>query len=78
VATTPNREKQALVSREVHRGDDIGRIDTPSDQPGPLIDHAVVKRAHGVVIGIGGTDESSAKTSFECRSGLVTHGCFSH
>src|SRR5262245_26855664 len=78
VATTPNREEQALVSREVHRRDDIGRIDTPRDQTGPLVDHAVIKGAHGIVIGIGGTDHSSAKTFFECRSGLVTHGCFSH
>ena len=61
VAAAADGDKQALVAAEVHRGDDVGDVDAARDQARPLVDHAVVKSAGGVVVSITWTDESSAK-----------------
>src|SRR6185295_10806103 len=42
VTATPNRDRQLLLPAEVHGGDDIGDVNTASDQQGPLVYHGVV------------------------------------
>jgi hypothetical protein len=57
VTAAANGDEKLLVSAEIHRADHIGRIDTPSDQQRPLIDHAVVEFADFIVTGIVSFDQ---------------------
>ena len=43
------------------------------DEARPLVDHAVVERANGVVVRVGRADEPAAKSLLECGDGLVGH-----
>ena len=61
VAAAADRDQQALVAAEVHRGDDVGDVHAARDQARPLVDHAVVKSAGSIVVSITWADESSAK-----------------
>ena len=51
VAAAADGEQQALLAGEVHGGDDVGDVDAARDEPRPLVDHAVVEGARGVVVG---------------------------
>ena len=73
VAAAADGEQQALLTREVHGGDDVGRVHGARDQARPLVDHAVVERADRVVVGIGRPNEPAAEILLERGHCLVGH-----
>ena len=77
VAAAPDGDEQALVAAEVHRGDDVGDVHAARDQARPLVDHAVVQRTGGVVVGVAWTDDSSAKALLKGGHDLISHSSLS-
>ena len=69
-----NGEQQALVAGEVHRRDHVRHVDASRDQARPLVDHAVVERARGIVVGIARLNQSSAKILLKRCNPLFSHG----
>jgi hypothetical protein len=77
VAASTDGDKQALVAAEVDRGDDVGDVYAARNQARPLVDHAVVKSAGGIVVSITWTDESSAKALLKGGHDLISHSSLS-
>ena len=74
VAAAADRQQQSFLSSEVDGGDDVGDVRTSRDQARPLVDHAVVHGARGVVVRVRRPDQAPAKVPLEGRN-RVRHGC---
>ena len=61
VAAAPDRDEKALVAAEGHRGDDVGDVHAARDEARLLVDHPVIERAGGVVVGVAGLDQLAAQ-----------------
>src|SRR5688572_7021505 len=75
VSAAPDGQQQAFFLRKIHRAYNVGHVDAACDQPGPLIDHSVVKSPHHVIVRICWADEPSAKAFLESRDCLISHNC---
>ena len=51
MSTAAHSQQQVVFAAKVDRRDHIGGIDTAGNQPGSLVDHAVVKLASFVITG---------------------------
>jgi hypothetical protein len=74
VATTANGDLDAEVAPQVHRVTDIAHRLAAGDQPGTLVDQAVVNSASVVIAGVSGTEQHSV----ERRRQLVRHHQLDH
>src|SRR5207248_7901083 len=76
VAASANGDKQPVLPTKIHRGYHIGDVDTLSNQPRPLIDHAVIEAAHFVIARIVRLDHCAAHGSHERFDSLAGHARF--
>ena len=61
VTAATDRQRHAVVVREIHAGDDVRTAGHPRDQSGPFRDHCVPDRARLGVSGVGGLQQRAAQ-----------------
>jgi len=65
MSTTPDGDKKVVLSREVHRIDDVRDVRTTGNQSRLFVNHSIVDRARLIVILVARFDQPSTKVCFE-------------
>ena len=73
VAAAADGQIQGVVPGEVDAGDDVGHLGYADDGCGPLVDHAVVDGACGVVVRVAGRDDLPADLLAQAIEGCSVH-----